>query len=139
MSAMIVALAIGLTLLYTRREVVDVWQNFPPPNVSPGGRLVVRREVEWLRNDCTDVHNAAVMIDSSHFEHFVETDHLAVELKGHQFTHREWTVPTSMPYGPTIFRNRLVFNCSPFFTLWPVAVQLPDVEFTIVPDASETP
>jgi hypothetical protein len=110
------------------------------PQVKPGDYFVVDQLVEWRRYDCTDAMIAADFVDSLKYHHNTAVINAGVPHYGQDHVIREWQVPFTIPWGPTTYKSSVTFQCFPFYFAWPITIDIPDVQFAVVPpDESVSP
>lgn len=133
------ALALTGALFYAlwvvRAEPIEALHNEITSDVRPGGFVVVQRTVRWLRSDCRGFISQAQFVDSLKPPR-VHANPIPLrfgDLYGRTHFRTEWQVAFTMPWGRAIFQNRLSFGCFPFYGLWPVVVDLPDLPFQVMP------
>jgi hypothetical protein len=135
LAALAGAVAVSGTVAWGRLEpitVLDSW--IVPGEVHPGEFVQAERVVKWNRHGCWSYIASTNLVDALKppFTHQVEA-----RLYGlpdyDTVTNREWQVPFTMPWGVTKLHTSLSFSCFPFFTAWPVVVELPELTFDVVP------
>ena len=101
------------------------------PQVKSGDFIVITRQISWARSDCTSLTIASELVDSIGYSRSQAQRVPAIPTLATR-TSREWQVPFTMPLGKSVYRARVAFACFPFHELWPLVVQLPDLEFEVV-------
>ena len=129
----VIAAVLGGVFLWGRMIPIDVLHSEVTSTVQRGGWIEVQRHLKWYRWDCWSYEASTTFIDSLRYSHMVEVKHYGLPSLD-DFTDHEWQVPFVMPYGPTKISTDLAMSCFPFFTAWPVKVELPDLTFEVVPE-----
>lgn len=129
-----VAILIVLGLAWSRMDPLIVLDSeMLTPRVERLGWVSVRREVHWIRWDCTDIRLSADLVDSvkEHHPRFsVDAPGSAPRPQG-SATNSDWQVPLSMAWGKAEYHGYLDFSCAPFFNLWPIRMSLPIMRFEV--------
>ena len=138
LAAVLIVAALGLVGVYGRAVPLEVTWTDASTQVQPGDFFVVRRRVRWLRADCHSFTISADFIDSLGYAHAskpMPLDHSALSPN----VSREWQVPYSMPWGPTLYQGRIDALCFPFYGIWPIKIDLPASRFNVVPPQTNAP
>ncbi len=104
--------------------------------VKPGDYFVVDQQVKWIRFDCINVTITADFVDALKYHHNTAIIDVGSPHYSQDHILREWQVPFTMPWGQTTYKSTVTFQCFPFYGTWPISINLPDVEFTVIPPVS---
>jgi hypothetical protein len=130
--AVIGAGVVAAVVSWGRLEPITVLDSSITPSARPGGFVQVERAVKWNRSDCWSYVASTSLVDALKYNHEVEARFLGLPDYG-TLSNREWPVPFTMPWGATKLHTRLSFSCFPFFEVWPVIVDLPELVFDVSP------
>ena len=130
--ALAVVVALTGIALKMRSQPFEVVTSIITPNVKPGGLLEVRRELRWHRTDCSGYTTQAWIVDSLGFTHSPaqrKRDSAADLAK----VQRELRIPYTMSWGEAKYDAEISVHCRPFYSAWPIKVELPDLKFHVSP------
>ncbi len=126
------ACTLGILLIWGRAAPVVITDSHVSPEVSAGGWVTISHEMNWRRWDCVDMSISASFVDSINSLHPKELFDLGAPNYSQESTY-DWQIPfQGMSLGKARTKSVMSFACAPFYWIWPVKVQLPELRFNVV-------